>query len=148
MENDKASPSLETLAALADALDVPIAWFLLDSTTGPRLVRKSERPRREMLDGLASMTQVDGGFARNIAIFEGDMPVGQRTGFHAHAGDEHHTWLPAMALPRETRSWRPDPGTTSCWMALCRTMPSPSATSLRGFSVYPRIARSELTRDD
>ena len=43
-----------------------------------------------MLDGLGSMTQVDGGLARNIATFEGDMPVGQRTGFHAHAGDEHH----------------------------------------------------------
>ncbi|HET8776706.1 MAG TPA: helix-turn-helix transcriptional regulator, partial [Candidatus Limnocylindria bacterium] len=39
VENDKASPSLETLAALADALDVPIAWFLLDTSIGPRVIR-------------------------------------------------------------------------------------------------------------
>jgi transcriptional regulator with XRE-family HTH domain len=93
VENDKASPSLETLAALADALDVPIAWFLLDASARPRLVRASERPRRELLDGLGSMTQVDGGLAREIAIFEGEIPVGRRTGFHAHAGDEHHVVL-------------------------------------------------------
>ena len=30
VENDKASPSLESLSALATAIDVPITWFLLD----------------------------------------------------------------------------------------------------------------------
>ena len=63
VENDKASPSLETLAALAAALDVPIAWFLLDQSIGPRLVRASERPRRRLPRGAASMSQVDGGIA-------------------------------------------------------------------------------------
>ena len=46
VENDKASPSLETLAALAEALEVPITWFLLDTSPAPRLVRRSERPQR------------------------------------------------------------------------------------------------------
>src|SRR6185503_18373316 len=65
VENDKASPSLETLAALAAALDVPIAWFLLDQSVGPRLVRASERPRRRLPRGSgARMSQVDGGIAR------------------------------------------------------------------------------------
>src|ERR687896_2177675 len=82
VENDKASPSLETLAALATALDVPIAWFLLDQSVGPRLVRASERPRRRFGRGGGAMTQVDGGIARDIAIFEGEMPVGFRTGRH------------------------------------------------------------------
>ncbi|MBA3740119.1 MAG: helix-turn-helix transcriptional regulator, partial [Chloroflexi bacterium] len=93
VENDKASPSLETLASLAGALDVPIAWFLLDTSVAPRVVRAAERPRRRMPRGSGAMTQVDGGIARDIAIFEGTMPAGHRTGFHEHPGDEHHIVL-------------------------------------------------------
>ncbi len=37
IENDKASPSLESLAALAEAIEVPITWFLLDWTPSGRL---------------------------------------------------------------------------------------------------------------
>src|SRR5918996_2580457 len=71
VENDKASPSLETLAALADALDVPIGWFLLDQSIGPRIVRAVDRPRRR--GRAATLAQVDGGIARDLAIFEGTM---------------------------------------------------------------------------
>ena len=39
------------------------------------------------------MSQVDGGMARDIAIFQGTMPAGVSTGFHAHPGDEHHIIL-------------------------------------------------------
>jgi transcriptional regulator with XRE-family HTH domain len=93
VENDKASPSLETLAAIADALDVPIAWFLLNQSIAPRVIRASERPKRQLPRASGAMTQVDGGIARDIAIFEGSMPAGRRTGFHAHPGDEHHIIL-------------------------------------------------------
>lgn len=93
VENDKASPSLETLAALAEALEVPITWFLLDTSPAPRLVRHDERPRRAMPYGGGAMSQVDGGLASDLAIFEGVMPAGRQTGFHAHRGDEHHLIL-------------------------------------------------------
>src|SRR4028119_2114031 len=46
VETDKASPSLETLAALADALEVPIAWLLVEATPPPKVVRKADRPGR------------------------------------------------------------------------------------------------------
>ena len=36
VETDKASPSLETLAAIADSFDVPIAWLLMDAAPPPR----------------------------------------------------------------------------------------------------------------
>lgn len=39
------------------------------------------------------MTQVDGGLARDIAIFQGTMPPGRSTGYHAHPSDEHHIVL-------------------------------------------------------
>src|SRR3712207_934352 len=43
IENDKASPSLDALAQIGGALDVPIAWFLLDAAPPPRVVRADER---------------------------------------------------------------------------------------------------------
>jgi transcriptional regulator with XRE-family HTH domain len=37
VETDKASPSLETLAAVADALEVPLSWLLVESVPPPGL---------------------------------------------------------------------------------------------------------------
>ena len=43
IENDKASPSLDALAELAAALDVPPAWFLMDEVPAP-MRRARRRP--------------------------------------------------------------------------------------------------------
>ena len=148
VENDKASPSLETLAALADALDVPIAWFLLDTSVGPRVVRASERPRRRLPRGSGAMTQVDGGVARDIAIFEGTMPAGCRTGFHEHPGDEHHVILSGRV--RFTQGDAVVEAAAGDYVLLDGTLPH-DAEALGGeparmFIVYPRGGHSELTR--
>ena len=148
VENDKASPSLETLAALGDALDVPIAWFLLDQSVGPRLVRANERPRRRIPPGGASLTQVDGGIARDIAIFEGEMPPGHRTGFHAHPGDEHHLILSGQVRITQGDSVvEAGPGD---YVLLDGTLPHDAETvgeqPARLLIVYPRGGHSELTR--
>jgi len=152
VENDKASPSLETLAALAEALDVPIAWFLLETSTGPRLVRRSERPRREMPGGLGMMTQVDGGLARDLAIFEaeGEMPAGARTGFHAHPGDEHHVILAGrVRFTQGDLMVEAGPGD---YVLLDGTLPhdveSVGDEPARILLIYPRDASSRLTRSD
>ncbi len=91
IENDKASPSLETLAALGAALEVPIAWFLLDTTPPPRVVRANERRTWEG-EGLR-VEEVDGAIPRNLSIIAAYAEPGHRTGFHAHPGDEHHILL-------------------------------------------------------
>ncbi len=44
VENDKASPSLETLAAIADVFEVPITWLLVDAAPAPRIVRQTRAP--------------------------------------------------------------------------------------------------------
>ncbi|HEU4671898.1 MAG TPA: XRE family transcriptional regulator [Candidatus Limnocylindrales bacterium] len=93
VETDKASPSLETLAALGDALTVPVAWFFLDAAAPPRVVRVAERPARDGVGGAGRIEEVDGGAARDVRIVEATIPAGARTGFHAHAGDEHHLVL-------------------------------------------------------
>jgi transcriptional regulator with XRE-family HTH domain len=147
LENDKASPSLETLAALAEALDVPIAWFLLDTSVAPRVVRAADRPRRRMPTGEA-MTQVDGGLARDIAIFEGEMPAGRRTGFHAHPGDEHHIVLAGrLRITQGDATVEAGPGD---YVLLDGTLPHDAAVvgdePARLLIVYPRGGHSELTR--
>jgi transcriptional regulator with XRE-family HTH domain len=150
VENDKASPSLETLAALADALDVPIAWFLLDQSIGPRLVRASERPRRKVLGGRGSMSQVDGGLARDITIFDGTLPVGYRTGFHAHAGDEHHVVLAGRL--RITQGDSVVEAGAGDYVLLDGTLPHDAEAlgdePVRLLIVYPRGGHSELTRHE
>jgi transcriptional regulator with XRE-family HTH domain len=150
VENNKASPSLETLAALADALDVPIAWFLLDQSVAPRVVRASERPKRRMPRGDGTMTQVDGGIARDVAIFEGVMARGDRTGFHEHAGDEHHVILSGrVRITQGDVVVEAGPGD---YVLLDGTLPHDAESigdePARLIIVYPRGGHSELTRRD
>lgn len=92
IENGKAVPSLDALAAIAGALDVPIAWLFLDSAPPPRVVLAADRPRRRGPKG-AWIEEVDGGTARDVRILQAVVPPGGSTGVHAHSGDEHHLIL-------------------------------------------------------
>ena len=148
VENDKASPSLETLAAIAAALDVPIAWFLLDTSSPPRVVRAADRPRRAGPQRGGGLSQVDGGMARDIAVFEGTMPPGHRTGFHAHPGDEHHVVLSGrVRITQGDTVVEAGPGD---YVLLDGTLPHDAETlgdePVRLLIVYPRGGHSELTR--
>jgi transcriptional regulator with XRE-family HTH domain len=89
IENDKASPSLESLATLGAALDVPMTWFLIDSTPPPKVVRAGER-RHWLGPGEVRIDEVDGGIPRSVRIVMATCEPGQRTGVHAHMGEEHH----------------------------------------------------------
>jgi transcriptional regulator with XRE-family HTH domain len=91
IENDKASPSLAVLGAIADALDVPPAWFLMDDVEAPSVVRAVDRPITET--ELGRIEHVDGGAARDVTVIEGVARPGGRVGLHAHPGDEHHLVL-------------------------------------------------------
>ncbi len=92
IENDKASPSLATLAAIADALHVPAAWFLMAETEPPLVVRAADRPVRRSSSG-AVTAFVDGHASRDISILEVTAPVGAVIESHSHPGDEHHLVL-------------------------------------------------------
>lgn len=92
IENDKAVPSLDALVGIAAAIDVPVAWLLLDSTPAPRVVRASERPRMPEVKG-ARLSEVDAGTSRDMCIIEAVVEPGASTGVHAHRGDEHHVVL-------------------------------------------------------
>ena len=145
VENDKASPSLETLAALAAALDVPIAWFLLDTSSAPRVVRGAERPVRVIAQG-GEVQQVDAGLSRDLAIFEATMAAGSTTGFHAHPGDEHHVVLSGRLRIRQgDTEVEAGPGD---YVLLDGTLPHDVEVigdePARLIIVYPRGGRSQL----
>lgn len=89
IENDKASPSLESLAAIGDALDVPVAWFLMGDAGAPVVVRASERSVKLGPDG-GRVERVDGGTSRDLAILQVCVPSGTGVGDHTHPGLEHH----------------------------------------------------------
>jgi transcriptional regulator with XRE-family HTH domain len=91
IENDKASPSLAVLGQLADALDVPAAWFLMGDVPAPTVVRANERPVQESDTG--RIEHVDGRASRDVTIIEAIATPGGRVGLHAHPGDEHHVIL-------------------------------------------------------
>jgi transcriptional regulator with XRE-family HTH domain len=92
IENDKASPSLACLASIGDALDVPIAWFLIEDVPPPVVVRATERPVTH--SDLGRVEQVDGGGSREVSILEVIAgAAGDRVGAHSHAGEEHHIVL-------------------------------------------------------
>lgn len=91
IENDKASPSLSCLAAIGDALEVPIGWFLIDEVPPPQVVRASERTTTTSDAG--RFERVDGNVSPDLSIIEAVAAPGRRTGTHAHAGDEHHIVL-------------------------------------------------------
>jgi transcriptional regulator with XRE-family HTH domain len=91
IENGKAVPSIGCLTTLSGALDVPVAWFFIDETPAPVVVRRSERSVREA-DGLR-IERVDDGGTRDISILEALAPPGGHPGVHAHSGDEHHIVL-------------------------------------------------------
>lgn len=92
IENDKASPSLESLAVLATAIGVPITWFLADTAAPPRVVRAGDR-RTWKGPGGSHIEEVDGGIPRDMRLVTATLAPGEKTGIHGHGGDEHHLVL-------------------------------------------------------
>lgn len=92
LEHDKASPSLETLAALADAFEVPITWLLVGAAAPPHVVRREDRRGQSEPDG-SRLEEVDGGFARGLRVIEGILAPSASASDMVDAGEEHHLVL-------------------------------------------------------
>ena len=115
IENEKAMPSLEALATIAAALNVPPAWLLLDSSQPPRVVRSADRPRTEGPGGTV-LAEVDAGTSRDVCILEATVPPGTGTGVHAHQGDEHHLVLAGRwRLTQGEHTYELGPGDYIAW---------------------------------
>ena len=92
IENDKASPSLQCLVSIAEAVEVPAAWFFMEDLPEPVVVRAADRPAT--MSELGRVEHVDGRASRDVSILEvTSNGVGSRVGSHSHAGVEHHLIL-------------------------------------------------------
>ncbi len=145
IENAKAIPSLDALGEIAGALDVPVAWLLVDSSPAPRLVRAAERPR-VTAGGLAAATEVDGGTSRDLCIIEAVVPAGHRTGVHAHAGDEHHVVLSGRwRMTQGEHTFELDAGDYLAWdPSIPHDAENIGDEPGRMLIIYPRHRRAEL----
>ena len=117
IENDKASPSLGCLAAIGQALDVPIAWFFMGETPAPLVVRAAERPVSE--SDLGHVEHVDGRASRDISIIEITAAQARRSSRRTCPRRGRAPPGPARPLPPDkatTRS-RSAPATTCAGMA-------------------------------
>ena len=93
IENDKASPVAGRASRpIADALDVPAAWFLMDDVPPPRVVRAADRPVDGDDRGRVSRTSTGGRRATSRSSRSSGRP-GSGSAPTAHAGDEHHIVL-------------------------------------------------------
>jgi mannose-6-phosphate isomerase-like protein (cupin superfamily) len=143
IENDKALPSLDALAAIARALDVPVAWLVVDSSPAPRVVRASERPRLGPLIEGAEASEVDAGTSRDLCIIEALVPPGHSTGVHAHAGDEHHVVISGRwRMTQGEHSFELGPGDYLAWdPALPHDVENIGDEPGRILVIYPRHRR-------
>jgi len=142
IENEKSVPSLEALAAIAAALDIPPAWLLLDGSAPPRVVRAPDRPRTEGPGG-SLISEVDAGTSRDVCILEVAVPSGAATGTHAHQGDEHHLILSGRwRLTQGEHTVELGPGDYLAWdPTVPHDVQNVGAGEGRMLVIYPRTGR-------
>ncbi len=148
IENGKAMPSLEALAQIAAALDVPPAWLLLDSTQPPRVVRAADRPAAAGPGG-AVLTEVDAGTSRDVCVLEASVPPGEGTGVHAHQGDEHHLVLAGRwRMSQGEHSYELDAGDYLAWdPTVPHDVENIGDETGRLLIIYPRHGRRSAAGD-
>ena len=147
IENDKAMPSLEALAAIANAVDVPPAWLLLDSSSPPRVVRLGDRPTTAV--GCARISEVDAGTSRDVCVLEVTVDPGHSTGVHAHHGDEHHLVLTGRwRMSQGDHTVELEPGDYLAWdPAIPHDVENISDQPASMLVVYPRRGRRPSAED-
>lgn len=90
VENNKTSPSISTLEQIAKALDVPLAYLLLQKEERMQVTRKSER--RQTSGGTEQVFISHIGRTPHLRMTIVEMAPGAASGdtAHAHEGEEVH----------------------------------------------------------
>jgi transcriptional regulator with XRE-family HTH domain len=88
VENDKTSPSLNTLERIAEALETPLTYLLLSDQRAPVLVRRDERQVLVDEASKGRMEYLSPVFGRALQLVLVDLPAGCAVTRHAHRGEE------------------------------------------------------------
>jgi transcriptional regulator with XRE-family HTH domain len=93
VETGKASPSLQTIEKLAQALDVPLTYLFLDEAFACHVVRRAER-RRVTLGEPDKLVFFLSAPNRHLEMLLLEIPAGYTAGgrTHSHEGEECH-WV-------------------------------------------------------
>ncbi len=90
VENDRTSPSLATLRDLARALDISVAYLVVEEEQVPFVVRASERHRIPVGGNTSSVEVLSAQPKRNLELLLAELPPGISAGDkrHYHHGEE------------------------------------------------------------
>lgn len=92
VENDKASPSLDTLERIAQAMDVPLAYILLPDERRMRVIRYDARPTYTFGNAGARVEMLSPLPQHGLSMQIVELPPGASSGDadHFHPGEECH----------------------------------------------------------
>lgn len=95
IENNNTSPSIQTLQTIANFLEVPLTYLLLEEKQHMRVIRKNER-HFSTFNGLKIEHLTSQGRLRMMSV---EIPPGASTGNqHAHEGEECHIVMEGKVL--------------------------------------------------
>ncbi|WP_264804607.1 helix-turn-helix domain-containing protein [Cytobacillus sp. NCCP-133] len=115
VENNNTSPSINTLSTIADFLDVPLPYLLLEKKQHMRVVRKGERTTSTFNNLKVEHLTSKGGLRMMIVEFPPGASMGQ---YHAHEGEECHLVLEGKILAEQgEESFIVEAGDSFSWNA-------------------------------
>lgn len=92
VENNKTSPSISTLQTIANFLEVPLAYLLLEKQEHMTIVRKNKRKRITIKESGQEIEYL--GSKGGLRLLKAEMPLGSALSeAHAHEGVECHLVL-------------------------------------------------------
>lgn len=117
VENNNTSPSINTLSTIADFLNVPLPYLLLEEKRHMRVIRKNERQTTSYKDvKIEHLTS-----KRGLRVMIVESPPGVAIGEdapHAHEGEEFHLVLKGRVFAQQGEdSVVAEEGDTFSWSA-------------------------------
>lgn len=98
VENNNTSPSINTLQTIANFLEVPLPYLLLEEKQHMRVIRKSERSS-STFNHLKIEHLTSQGRLRMMSV---ELPPGESMGeVHAHEGEECHIVMEGKVLAEQ-----------------------------------------------
>lgn len=90
VENNRTSPSLASLHAIANALEVSVAYLVVEENQVPHLVRAGQRPSVRVGGNTTRVEILSAQPKRNIEVLMAELPPGVHAGAkcHYHHGEE------------------------------------------------------------
>ena len=90
VENNRTSPSLQSLHAIANALEVSVAYLVVEENQVPHVVRAAQRPSVRVGGNTSRVEILSAQPKRNMEVLMAELPPGVSAGHkcHYHHGEE------------------------------------------------------------